>query len=85
MIIKEKNYLALFAKSFNWAGFFLPKDTYEECSKLYAFCRVLDDLADANQDLEIKKERFKELKEIFKEIETLKNNDLQSWTFEKKK
>ena len=64
MIIKETNYLALFAKSFNWAGFFLPKDTYEECSKLYAFCRVLDDLADANQDLEIKKERFKELKEI---------------------
>ena len=68
MIIKERNYLALFAKSFNWAGFFLPKETYEECSKLYAFCRVLDDLADANQDLEIKKERFKELKEIFKEI-----------------
>ena len=85
MIIKETNYLALFAKSFNWAGFFLPKDTYEECSKLYAFCRVLDDLADANQDLEIKKERFEELKEIFKEIETLKNNDLQSSTFEKNK
>ena len=85
MIIKEKNYLALFAKSFNWAGFFLPNDTYEECSKLYAFCRVLDDLADANQDLEIKKERFKELKEIFKEIEILKNNDLQSSTFEKNK
>ena len=85
MIIKEKNYLALFAKSFNWAGFFLPKDTYKECSKLYAFCGVLDDLADANQDLEIKKERFKELKEIFKEIETLKNNDLQSSTFVKNK
>ena len=85
MIIKETNYLALFAKSFNWAGFFLPKDTYEECSKLYAFCRVLDDLADANQDLEIKKERFKELKEFFKEIETLKNNDLQSSTFVKNK
>ena len=85
MIIKEKNYLALFAKSFNWAGFFLPKDTYEECSKLYAFCRVLDDVADANQDLEIKKERFNELKEIFKEIENLKNNDLQSSTFEKNK
>ena len=85
MIIKETNYLALFAKSFNWAGFFLPKDTYEECSKLYAFCRVLDDVADANQDLEIKKERFNELKEIFKEIENLKNNDLQSSTFEKNK
>ena len=85
MIIKETNYLALFAKSFNWAGFFLPKDTYEECSKLYAFCRVLDDIADTNQDLEIKKERFKELKEFFKEIETLKNNDLQSSTFPKNK
>jgi len=85
MIIKETNYLALFAKSFNWAGFFLPKDTYEECSKLYAFCRVLDDVADANQNLEIKKERFNELKEIFKEIENLKNNDLQSSTFEKNK
>ena len=85
MVIKETNYLALFAKSFNWAGFFLPKDTYEECSKLYAFCRVLDDVADANQNLEIKKERFNELKEIFKEIENLKNNDLQSSTFEKNK
>ena len=85
MIIKETNYLALFAKSFNWAGFFLPKDTYEECSKLYAFCRVLDDIADTNQDLKIKKERFKELKEFFKEIETLKNNDLQSSTFPKNK
>ena len=85
MIVKETNYLALFAKSFNWAGFFLPKDTYEECSKLYAFCRVLDDVADTNQNLKIKKERFNELKEVFKEIETLKNNDLQSSTLEKNK
>ena len=41
----KKNYLAIFAKSFNWAGFFLPKKTYEDCAKLYAFCRVLDDIA----------------------------------------
>ena len=40
------NYLAQFAKSFNWAGFFLPKNVYHDCSKLYAFCRVLDDLVD---------------------------------------
>ena len=85
MIVKETNYLALFAKSFNWAGFFLPKDTYEECSKLYAFCRVLDDVADTNQNLKIKKEKFNELKEVFKKIENLKNNDLQSSTFEKNK
>ena len=59
-----------------------PKDTYEECSKLYAFCRVLDDLADANQDLEIKKERFKELKEIFKEIESYESLVQKSDVFE---
>ena len=83
MLIKRPNYLAIFAKSFNWAGYFLPKDTYEECSKLYAFCRVLDDIADAEQHLEIKKERFKEIKETFKKIEYLKKNELQTYTFEK--
>ena len=62
----KKNYLATFAKSFNWAGFFLPKNTYEECSKLYAFCRILDDVVDSDQDLEIKKERFNEIKDILK-------------------
>ena len=62
----KRNYLATFAKSFNWAGFFLPKDTYEECSKLYAFCRILDDVVDSGQDLEIKKERFNEIKDILK-------------------
>ena len=62
----KKNYLATFAKSFNWAGFFLPKDTYEECSKLYAFCRILDDVVDSDQDLKIKKERFNEIKDILK-------------------
>lgn len=58
----KKNYLATFAKSFNWAGFFLPKDTYEECSKLYAFCRILDDVADLGEDLEIKKKNLMKLK-----------------------
>ena len=62
----KRNYLDTFAKSFNWAGFFLPKDTYEECSKLYAFCRILDDVVDSDQDLKIKKERFNEIKDILK-------------------
>ena len=73
MIIK--NYLATFAKSFNWAGFFLPKDTYEECSKLYAFCRILDDVVDSGQDLKIKKERFNEIKDIVKLFEIKFTND----------
>ena len=66
--MSKKNYLALFAKSFNWAGFFLPKNTYNDCSKLYAFCRVLDDLADEKISLELRIERFNEIKNIFKKI-----------------
>ena len=74
----KKNYLATFAKSFNWAGFFLPKNTYEECSKLYAFCRILDDVADSGQDLEIKKKKFNEIKDIIKlyEIRFTDNQDM---------
>jgi len=74
----KTNYLATFAKSFNWAGFFLPKDTYEECSKLYAFCRILDDVADSGQDLEIKKKKFNEIKDIIKlyEIRFTDNQDM---------
>ncbi len=64
--MSKKNYLALFAKSFNWAGFFLPKNTYNDCSKLYAFCRVLDDLADEKDSLELRIKRFNEIKNIFK-------------------
>ena len=74
----KKNYLATFAKSFNWAGFFLPKNTYEECSKLYAFCRILDDVADSGEDLEIKKKKFNEIKDIIKlyEIRFTDNQDM---------
>ena len=62
----KKNYLAIFAKSFNWAGFFLPKNIYHDCSKLYAFCRVLDDLVDDKDNLEVKIKKFSEIKNIFK-------------------
>ena len=44
--MNKKNYLSIYAKSFNWAGFFLPKDIYEECSSLYNFCRYIDNIAD---------------------------------------
>jgi len=71
----EKNYLALFAKSFNWAGFFLPKNIYYDCSKLYAFCRILDDLVDENINLELRVEKFNEIKDIFKLIYEQENND----------
>ena len=61
----KKNYLSLYAKSFNWAGFFLPKQTYNECSALYNFCRVVDNIADEKDILENKKEKFIKFKDDF--------------------
>tara|TARA_B100002052_G_scaffold122668_1_gene112873 strand:+ start:114 stop:1004 length:891 start_codon:yes stop_codon:yes gene_type:complete len=71
----KKNYLALFAKSFNWAGFFLPKNVYIDCSKLYAFCRVLDDVVDEKSNLELRVKRINEIKNILNKIYELNNND----------
>jgi len=53
-----KNYLAVYGKSFYWAGFFLPKKTYEKCSMLYDFCREVDNIADDQNKIEIKKDNF---------------------------
>ena len=60
--MSAKNYLATYAKSFNWAGFFLPKKTYKKCSALYDFCRVVDNIADDKNALEVKLTKFKEFK-----------------------
>jgi len=60
-----KNYLAIYAKSFNWAGFFLPKKTYEKCSALYDFCREVDNIADDENKIEIKKDNFIKFKKNF--------------------
>ena len=61
----SQNFLSIYAKSFNWAGFFLPKKVYQSSSDLYDFCRTLDDIADQNLDLKIKKEIFKKFKNNF--------------------
>ena len=60
-----KNYLATYAKSFNWAGFFLPKKTYEKCSALYDFCREADNIADNPGKLEDKIIKFENFKKDF--------------------
>ena len=60
-----KNYLTIYAKSFNWAGFFLPKKIYKKCSSLYDFCRTVDDIADQELKLDIKIKQFKEFKDKF--------------------
>ena len=63
----SQNYLSIYAKSFNWAGFFLPKSKYNNCSTLYDFCRTVDNIADEEEKLEIKKKNFKEFKKRFYE------------------
>jgi len=61
----NQSYLSIYAKSFNWAGFFLPKQTYLKCSALYDFCRVADNIADSNEEIEIKKRKFLEFQDNF--------------------
>ncbi|MDC1153836.1 squalene/phytoene synthase family protein [Candidatus Pelagibacter sp.] len=61
----NQNYLSLYAKSFNWAGFFLPKQTYQKCSTLYNFCRVIDNIADDKGSVELKENKFKNFENNF--------------------
>ena len=69
----SQNFLSIYAKSFNWAGFFLTKKIYQNSSDLYDFCRTLDDTVDEDLDLEIKKKNFNEFKNDFlnKNLENL--------------
>ena len=61
----NQNYLSIYAKSFNWAGFFLPKHTYQKCSALYDFCRVADNIADDYDEIEIKEKKFNQFENDF--------------------
>ena len=61
----NQNYLSIYAKSFNWAGFFLPKKTYQKCSALYDFCRVVDNIADDEAAIEFKENEFKKFENNF--------------------
>ena len=63
--MSNKNYLSIYAKSFNWAGFFLPKKTYKKCSALYDFCRTVDNIADDDGELDIKKKNLLTFKNDF--------------------
>jgi len=65
--MSSKNYLSIYAKSFSWAGFFLPKKTYKNCSYLYDFCRVVDNIADDEGEIEIKKIKFQKFVSDFKQ------------------
>ena len=61
----SKSYLSVYAKSFSWAGFFLPKETFKKCSALYDFCRVADNIADDNEKIENKEKKFNHFENDF--------------------
>ena len=63
--MSSKSYLSVYAKSFSWAGFFLPKETFKKCSALYDFCRVLDNIADDDEKIEIKENKFNHFENDF--------------------
>jgi phytoene synthase len=44
--MKTEFYIKHHGKSFYWAGKFLKKEIFNDCSILYAFCRVVDNLVD---------------------------------------
>jgi len=65
--MSDKSYLSVYAKSFSWAGFFLPRETLKKCSLLYDFCRVADNIADDRDEIEVKEKKFAEFENDFKQ------------------
>ena len=63
--MSDKSYLSVYAKSFSWAGFFLPRETLKKCSVLYDFCRVADNIADDKNKIEVKEKKFAEFENDF--------------------
>ncbi len=63
--MSNKSYLSVYAKSFSWAGFFLPKETLEKCSALYDFCRIADNIADDDDKIENKVKKFDQFENDF--------------------
>ena len=63
--MSNKSYLSIYAKSFSWAGYFLPKETLKKCSALYDFCRVADNIADDDSEIENKKKKFGQFENDF--------------------
>ncbi len=75
----SQNYLSIYAKSFNWAGFFLPKTKYNNCSSLYDFCRTIDNIADNDENLITKKKNLIDFKKKFFEKDLSSNKIRKMW------
>lgn len=56
--MKSEFYIKHYGKSFFWAGKFLKEEKFTDCSILYAFCRIADDLVDENKNSKNKINKF---------------------------
>ena len=63
---ENQSLISKHAKSFSWAGFFLSKENFQKCSALYDFCRTIDDIADGNSELNLRKKELAGFKSYFK-------------------
>ncbi len=63
--MSNTSYLTVYAKSFSWAGYFLPKEKLKQCSALYDFCRVADNIADDEEGIENKLKKFTQFENDF--------------------
>ena len=66
--------LAKNGESFHWAKKFLGKKTGEDAAGLYAFCRLLDDMADG--DIENGPQRLVQIRSAFTENHPTKDSAL---------
>ena len=74
---KNQSLISKHAKSFNWAGFFLSKKTFNKCSVLYDFCRTVDDIVDEDSPLDIRERKLLKFKSDFKN-KNLSNNIIKN-------
>jgi len=70
---KNQSLIFKHAKSFYWAGFFLSKKNFKKCSILYDFCRTIDDIADEDGELEVRKKKLSKFKSDFRNKNYLNN------------
>jgi len=50
VIIQSREVMAKHARSFRWASWFLPSECRDDAAVVYAFCRLIDDIADETED-----------------------------------
>jgi phytoene synthase len=50
LVVRSREVLSTHARSFRWASKFLPADARDDAAVVYAFCRLVDDIADESSN-----------------------------------